>query len=92
MEQAFRGNLFHGGESVLENVEGILYVDTDSKGFGVWGGSIDIPNYGSVDIGGEQYVLALDDGRRGKLVVTRKTGLEPVQIEFEGTGRLEATV
>jgi hypothetical protein len=88
--QEFRGNILDNETVILENIEGVLHVQTDSKGWSEWGGSFRRPKYGSIDIGGEGYVLELDDGRRGKIIVTRKQ-LTPggERVEFRGAGTLE---
>jgi hypothetical protein len=85
----FRGKLFDGEETILDDVHGYLGCHDKSDGRKSWYGHIELPSERRTSlVPGVRYRLTLDDGRDGFIFVDVFEGnKEGVPIaEFQVTG------
>jgi len=89
--ESFRGKILDEEKVVLEGVEGELFMDKDAAGITSWSGQFELPFPESIQPDAT-YTLALDDGRKGQIIVTRMhidTDTESSLVRFQGSGALE---
>jgi len=83
----FRGKITDGDQIVVDNVEGQLYFHGASS----WDGKFEMPSPEQIQLNGS-YTLALDDGRKGSIIITGKdigSGTQWGVVRFQGSGALE---
>ena len=88
--QHFSGNIQDGNQVLVENAEGILFVNAPPGRMKSWHGTFDLPTGKHIEVGG-RYRLELSDGRSGEILIKRvhlnSTGMNAV--EFQGSGPLQ---
>jgi len=86
----FTGNILAGNQVLLEDVEGLLFINKSPAGWATWNGTFELPVGKNIDFDGPDH-LQLADGRSGKIFITRKqpNGSGITVVEFQGSGPLE---
>ncbi len=83
-----KGEILLNGKVVVSDVEADVYVET-RRGLKEWRGSFSVDD--PATLSQNEYQLELDDGRAGRILITRKSfasGPGTTLIQFTGTGPL----
>lgn len=88
--QRFSGKILDGNQILLENVKGVLFVNEPPTGIKSWQGTFDLPAGNNIDFDAPNH-LELDDGRSGKILITRiqRNSSGITIVEFQGSGPLQ---